>query len=220
MFRRVVVGISGGVDSAVAALLLKNKGFEITGVFMRNWDIRNEIGNCMVDQDYEDAKWVCEKLRIPFAEVNFVKDYWNDIFSDFIEKYQNGYTPNPDILCNKYIKFDKFFNLAKTKFNADAVATGHYVRTSFGPYLEDFKPNVDVRLYSGIDAVKDQTFFLSQVPQTSLRYFMFPVGIYFKRKIKQIAEEAGLRKIVKKKESMGICFIGRRNFKHFISEVI
>lgn len=140
MFKNIVVGISGGVDSAVTALLLKKKGFNVTGVFMKNWDILNEKGVCLAEKDYKDAKKVCEKLDIPLFQVNFVKEYWNDVFSTLLEKYQSGYTPNPDILCNKNIKFDNFIHLAQTKFHADAVATGHYVRTNFGSYLENFKP--------------------------------------------------------------------------------
>lgn len=141
MLKNIVVGISGGVDSAVTALLLKKKGFNVTGIFMKNWDILNEKGVCLAEQDYNDAKKVCEKFDIPLFQVNFVKEYWNNVFSTLLEKYQSGYTPNPDIICNKNIKFDHFIHLAQTKFHADAVATGHYVRTSFGPYLENFKPH-------------------------------------------------------------------------------
>lgn len=141
MFKNIVVGISGGVDSAVAALLLKKKGFNITGVFMNNWDIVDETGVCSTQKDYEDAQKICKKLDIPLFKVDFVKEYWNNVFCNFIEKYQCGFTPNPDILCNKMIKFDKFVHIAHTRFHADAIATGHYVRTSFGPYLEHFKPN-------------------------------------------------------------------------------
>ncbi|XP_060823928.1 mitochondrial tRNA-specific 2-thiouridylase 1 isoform X1 [Bombus pascuorum] len=220
MFKKVIVGISGGVDSAVSALLLKNKGFNVTGVFMKNWDIKNETGFCQTEEDYEDAQWVCKKLDIPFVEVNFVKEYWNNIFSYLTEQYENGYTPNPDILCNKYIKFDHFFNFARIKLQADAIATGHYVRTSFGSYLEHFKPDTNVSLLQARDARKDQTFFLSQVPQQALRYSMFPLGEYLKKDVKQIAQKAGLDKIALKKESTGICFVGKRNFQNFISEYI
>ncbi|CAL7950395.1 unnamed protein product [Xylocopa violacea] len=209
MFKKVIVGISGGVDSAVAALLLKNKGFNVTGVFMKNWDIVDETGTCEVEKDYEHAQWVCKKLKIPLIEANFVKEYWTNIFSYVTEQYENGCTPNPDILCNKYIKFDKFFNFARTELQADAIATGHYVKTSF-----------DVRLFQARDKGKDQTFFLSQIPQQALRYSMFPLGDYLKCNIKQIAQEAELDVIVHKKESMGICFVGKRNFQNFISEYI
>lgn len=220
MLKKVIVGISGGVDSAVAAFMLKNKGFNVTGVFMKNWDIADETGRCTTEEDYEHAQWVCNKLKIPLLQVNFVKEYWNNVFSNLIEQYQNGLTPNPDILCNRHIKFDKFFQFARAELQADAIATGHYVRTSFGPFLENFKPNTNVQLLSAEDRNKDQTFFLSQVPQESLRYSMFPLGNYLKRNVKQIAQEVGLDLVASKKESMGICFVGKRNFQDFISEYI
>ncbi|KZC14077.1 Mitochondrial tRNA-specific 2-thiouridylase 1, partial [Dufourea novaeangliae] len=220
MFKKVVIGISGGVDSAVAALLLKNKGFNVTGVFMKNWDIADETGRCATEEDYEHAQWVCDKLRIPLVQVNFVKDYWNNVFSYMIEQYENGYTPNPDILCNKNIKFDIFFKFARNELQADAIATGHYARTSFGSYLENFKPDTNVRLFRAEDKKKDQTLFLCQVPQNPLRYSMFPLGDYLKPNVKQIAREAGLDLVANKKESVGICFVGKRNFQDFISEYI
>lgn len=212
--------MSGGVDSAVAALLLKSKGFNVTGVFMRNWDIADETGRCAVQEDSEHAQWVCDKLKIPLLQVNFVKEYWNSVFSNLLEQYENGQTPNPDILCNKTIKFDKFFDFARNELQADAIATGHYVRTTFGPYLEHFKENTDARLLQAEDKMKDQTFFLCQIPQRSLRYSMFPLGNHLKVNVKKIAEDAGLGFVARKKESMGICFVGKRNFQDFISEYI
>ncbi|KYN12809.1 Mitochondrial tRNA-specific 2-thiouridylase 1 [Trachymyrmex cornetzi] len=226
MIRNVVVAMSGGVDSAVTALLLKNKGFNITGVFMKNWDVRDETEKCVVEKDYDDARWICDKLEIPLTQINFVKEYWNEVFSDLVEKYQNGYTPNPDILCNKNIKFDKFFHLVCNKFQADAIATGHYAKTSFGPYLENYKantskyPKLNVRLLQAQDSNKDQTFFLSQIPQQTLRCCMFPLGNYLKSHVKMIATQAGLCQIARKKESTGICFVGKREFQDFISEYI
>lgn len=220
MIKNVVVGISGGVDSAVTALLLKNKGFNVTGIFMKNWDIRDETGKCAVEKDYEDARWICNKLKIPLIQIDFVKEYWNEVFSDLIEKYQTGYTPNPDILCNKNIKFNKFFDVAFNRFQADAIATGHYANTSFGPYLENYKEDTNVHLLQAHDNSKDQTFFLNQIPQQTLRRCMFPLGNYLKNHVKTIAKEAGLHKIAQKKESMGICFVGKREFQDFISEYI
>lgn len=187
---------------------------------MKNWDIADETGRCRTEEDYEHAQWICDKIKIPLVEVNFVKEYWNNVFSSMIDQYENGYTPNPDVLCNKYIKFDQFFHFARTELQADAIATGHYVRTNFGPYLEHFKPNTNARLFEAHDKNKDQTLFLCQIPQESLRYSMFPLGNYLKNNVKQIAREAGLDLIVNKKESMGICFVGKREFQDFISEYI
>ncbi|XP_078052844.1 mitochondrial tRNA-specific 2-thiouridylase 1 isoform X2 [Augochlora pura] len=187
---------------------------------MKNWDIADETGRCTTEEDYEHAKWVCDKLKIPLVQVNYVKEYWNNVFSYLIEQYQNGGTPNPDILCNKHIKFNKFFQFARNELEADAIATGHYVRTSFGPHLEHFIPDINVRLLKAEDEGKDQTFFLSQIPQESLRYCMFPLGNYLKSNVKKIAQEIGLELVAKKKESMGICFVGKRNFQDFISEYI
>ncbi|XP_072757724.1 endoplasmic reticulum resident protein 44 isoform X3 [Anoplolepis gracilipes] len=186
MIRNVIVGISGGVDSAVTALLLKNKGFNVTGIFMKNWDIRDETGKCAIEKDYEDARWICNKLKIPLIQVDFVKEYWNEVF----------------------------------RFQADAIATGHYANTSFGPYLENYKEDTNVCLLQACDSNKDQTFFLNQIPQQTLRRCMFPLGNYLKDHVKTIAKEAGLYKIVQKKESMGICFVGKREFQDFISEYI
>ncbi|KAK0086296.1 hypothetical protein PV326_005610 [Microctonus aethiopoides] len=220
MFKNIVLGMSGGVDSSVAALLLKRKGFNVTAVFLRNWDTADETGKCLADEDYRDADYVCKKLDIPLIEVNFVKEYWNDVFSYFLESYQTGYTPNPDIMCNKNIKFNKFYNYAINNLNADAVATGHYARTSFGPYLENYKQNTKVKLLKAADNRKDQTFFMSQVNQDPLQRCMFPLGDYKKPDVKRIAREAGLEMIANKDESMGICFIGSRTFQNFISEYI
>ncbi|XP_076057037.1 mitochondrial tRNA-specific 2-thiouridylase 1 isoform X3 [Oratosquilla oratoria] len=219
-FRRVVLGVSGGVDSAVSALLLKRKGYEVIGVFMRNWDLGDETGHCSNDADAEDAEWVCRKLDIPFHEINYVKEYWNDVFMAMVEDYKAGLTPNPDILCNKNIKFRPFLNHAKEVLNADVVATGHYARTSFGEHLEKYDPRNGVRLLRAMDRQKDQTFFLSQIDQTALQHTMFPLGEYTKDVVRMIAKSAGLDRVASKKDSTGICFIGSRNFQDFIAEYI
>ncbi|XP_064605086.1 mitochondrial tRNA-specific 2-thiouridylase 1-like [Liolophura sinensis] len=212
--RRIVCGISGGVDSAVAAFLLKQSGHEVHGLYMRNWDVSDEAGRCTADQDVEDAKFVCRQLQIPFHDVNFVKEYWNDVFSYLIHEYENGRTPNPDILCNKHIKFDAFLEYACSELKSDAIATGHYARRS------NMDADGGVKLLKAEDTVKDQTLFLSQISQDALRKTLFPVGGLAKSAVKAIAVDAGLKKIARKKESMGICFIGSRNFHSFIEEYL
>ncbi|ELU17106.1 hypothetical protein CAPTEDRAFT_228913 [Capitella teleta] len=218
--KHVACGISGGVDSAVSAYLLKQKGFQVTGLFMVNWDLRNEVGVCTGDGDKEDAQYVCDHLKIPFKEVNFVKEYWNDVFSQLICGYEKGLTPNPDVLCNKFVKFGPFYQHAIQRLGADAIATGHYARNSAGQYLENLREDTNVDLLCSVDQWKDQTLFLSQVPQVSLRHTMFPVGGLLKSRVREIACEAGLAKIAKKRDSMGICFIGKRHFQDFIDDYI
>ncbi|KAJ3647703.1 hypothetical protein Zmor_019566 [Zophobas morio] len=219
-FKKVVVGVSGGVDSAVAALILKHKGYDVQGVFMQNWDIADEKGVCSADADYKDAALVCGKLNIKLTHVNFVKHYWNEVFCELVREYESGCTPNPDILCNRNVKFRYFYKYAVEKLGADAIATGHYARSSFGPFLQNYDEKRGVRLYLARDWVKDQTFFLCQVRQKALQRTMFPLGDLMKSEVKRIATVNGLEKIAKKKESMGICFIGNRKFQDFIKEYI
>ncbi|GFQ73440.1 mitochondrial tRNA-specific 2-thiouridylase 1, partial [Trichonephila clavata] len=214
--KKVVCAMSGGVDSSVAALLLKNRGFQVQGVFMRNWDIADEKGQCQADREKEDAEYACKKIGIPLMEVNFVKEYWHNVFSYLINEYKAGYTPNPDIHCNKKIKFDLFFKYALKNLKADAVATGHYARIAQSYDL----PKKGFKLLKGVDKQKDQTFFLAQIPKYSLEKCIFPVGEMTKDIVKKIAAAAGLDRIVKKRESVGICFIGRRNFQDFIDDYI
>ncbi|XP_045466472.1 mitochondrial tRNA-specific 2-thiouridylase 1 [Harmonia axyridis] len=220
IINRVAVAVSGGVDSAVAALLLKLKGFTVEAVFMENWDIADEKGFCSSDADYADAVSLCETLKIKLHKVNFVKHYWNEVFCEFIKDYQNGITPNPDILCNRQIKFNYLHKYALNDMKADALATGHYARTSFGPFLENYSPDKSAKLLKARDAKKDQIFFLSQVEQMALKRTMFPLGNYLKSEVKTIAQENDLEKFAKRKESMGICFIGTRDFQDFIGEYI
>jgi tRNA-specific 2-thiouridylase len=187
--KTVVVGMSGGVDSSVAAYLLKEQGYNVIGLFMRNWDtsINNDIlGNpylnndiCTQEQDYNDAKKVCELLSIPLHRVDFIKEYWDYVFTYFLDELKNGRTPNPDIMCNKYIKFDLFIKEA-LKLNAEYIATGHYARM------------IDGKLLRGIDNNKDQTYFLSQLNPKQLSNVLFPVGDMEKPEVRQIASKLGL----------------------------
>jgi tRNA-specific 2-thiouridylase len=217
---KVVVGLSGGVDSAVAAYLLKKQGYEVIGAFMRNWDalanndvlgnptINNDI--CPQEQDYNDALIVAKQLDIPLLRVDFVKEYWDHVFTYFIDEYNKGRTPNPDILCNKYIKFDAFAKFALTQ-GADYIATGHYARIVH----EGDKHT----MLKGIDENKDQTYFLCQLNKKQLSNVLFPVGDLTKVEVRKIAKELDL-KVATKKDSTGICFIGERNFKEFLKNYI
>lgn len=214
--KKVIIGISGGVDSAVAVYLLKKDGYDVEGLFMRNWDssINNDInGNptlnnniCSQEQDYNDALKVCEKLNIKLHRIDFVKEYWDYVFEYFLDELKKGRTPNPDIMCNKYIKFDMFKKEAE-KLGADYIATGHYAR---------IKNNMLLR---GIDDNKDQTYFLSQVSKKQLENVLFPIGDYLKDDVRKIARKQGLI-VADKKDSTGICFIGERNFKQFLTNYL
>ena len=214
--KKVVIGMSGGVDSSVAAYILQQKGYEVIGLFMRNWDsmVNDDIeGNpnlnnniCPQEQDYNDALEVCKKLNIPLHRVDFVKEYWDYVFTYFLDELKKGRTPNPDLMCNKYIKFDLFIKEAK-KLGADYIATGHYAR------LEDHK------LLRAVDLNKDQTYFLAQLSADQLKDVLFPIGDIIKPEVRKIADELGLA-TAKKKDSTGICFIGERNYQKFISNYL
>lgn len=225
---------------------------------MKNWNELEigENGYCTSDKDFEDARHIANKLKIDLHQINFSKDYWLEIFryfkihcssknffnmiyfSEFIREYEEGKTPNPDILCNRVIKFDKFlkhglqnlkcdgwlkFNVKVKKviiYSSLAIATGHYARTSFGDFLENYNNSEKVKLLEAVDTFKDQTFFLSQVDETALRHCMFPLGSMTKNEVKEIAKSIGLEQIAKKNESTGLCFVGRRSFPSFISQFI
>lgn len=213
--KKVVVGMSGGVDSSVSALLLKQQGYEVIGLFMRNWDSladgefngpTTKSGICPQEEDYNDAKLVCDKLGIPLYRKDFVKEYWDYVFTYFLDELKKGRTPNPDIMCNKYIKFDMFAKEAN-KLGADFIATGHYAKM------------VDGHLMRSKDQNKDQTYFLSQVSREQLSNVIFPLGDIEKPEVRKIAEEAGLI-TAKKKDSTGICFIGERNFTNFLKNYL
>ena len=214
--KKVVIGMSGGVDSSVAAIILKEQGYDVIGLFMRNWDasINNDInGNptlnnniCPQEQDYNDAVEVCKKIDIPLHRVDFVKEYWDYVFTYFLDELKKGRTPNPDIMCNKYIKFDMFVKEAE-KLGADYIATGHYARMKDG------------KLLRGIDSNKDQTYFLSQLTSKQLENVLFPVGDLEKNEVREIATKYDLI-TANKKDSTGICFIGERNFKNFLTNYL
>lgn len=204
---RVVVGMSGGVDSSVAALLLKEQGYDVVGIFMKNWDDTDENGNCTAEEDAEDVHRVCAKLDIPYYTVNFEKQYYNKVFAYFLDEYRRGYTPNPDVMCNREIKFGEFLQKA-LDLEADYIATGHYARVD--------QDNGKYRLLRGADTNKDQSYFLSALNQYQLSKTMFPIGHLQKPRVREIAMEAGLA-TARKKDSTGVCFIGERNFKQFLS---
>jgi tRNA-specific 2-thiouridylase len=213
---RVVIGMSGGVDSSVAALLLKEQGYDVVGLFMRNWDslVNNDIeGNpnldnniCPQEQDYNDALEVCKELDIPLHRIDFIKEYWDNVFTYFLEELKKGRTPNPDLMCNKYIKFDAFIKEAK-KLGADYIATGHYANTKDG------------HLYRAKDLNKDQSYFLAQLTSKQLENVLFPLGDIEKPEVRRLAEENNIA-TAKKKDSTGICFIGERNYQKFVQNYL
>ncbi|AKL94434.1 tRNA (5-methylaminomethyl-2-thiouridylate)-methyltransferase MnmA [Clostridium aceticum] len=207
---QVIVGMSGGVDSSVAALLLKEEGYHVIGIFMKNWEETDEFGYCTASEDYEDVRRVCDYIGIPYYTVNFEKEYWDKVFAYFLEEYKKGRTPNPDVMCNKEIKFKEFLQHA-IKLGGDFLATGHYAQIDYreGEY----------RLLRGKDENKDQTYFLNTLGQYQLSKAMFPIGKLTKEEVRSIAEKKGLP-TAKKKDSTGICFIGERNFKEFLSRYL
>ncbi len=203
--KTVVIGMSGGVDSSVSALLLKQQGYNVIGLFMHNWEEQQD-GCCTAEADWEDVKRVCDKLSIPYYSVNFAKEYRERVFSYFLDEYAKGRTPNPDVLCNREIKFGPFLDYAKA-IGADYVATGHYCGISH---------QGDVHLLmKAKDQNKDQTYFLNQLSQKQLQNVLFPLADLTKPEVRKIAEENGLVN-AKKKDSTGICFIGERNFRNFL----
>lgn len=213
MKETVVVGMSGGVDSAVSAYLLKKQGYKVIALFMRNWDstingedYENNDIICPQERDYNDALKVCETLDIPLHRVDFIKEYWDYVFKYFLEELEKGRTPNPDLLCNKYIKFDLFKKEAM-KLGADYMATGHYARVKDG------------KLLRAVDLNKDQTYFLADITSDQLKNVIFPIGELTKPEVRKIAEEQNLI-VADKKDSTGICFIGERNYQKFVSNYL
>lgn len=216
----VIVGLSGGVDSSVSAKLLLDQGYEVEAIFMRNWDslLNNDIkGNpnsfsdvCPQEKDYNDALEVANELKIKLHRIDFVKEYWDDVFSYFLSEYQKGRTPNPDVMCNKYIKFACFKEKAK-ELGANKIAMGHF---AIMKEIDAFP-----HLFKGIDSNKDQSYFLSMLSNDQLKDTLFPVGEMTKKQVRRIAEEYNLA-TAKKKDSTGICFIGERHFAEFLSNYL
>ncbi len=218
---KVFVGLSGGVDSAVAAYLLKKAGHEVTGGFMRNWDAavnddylgNPTVGNdvCPQEQDYHDAQKAADLLGIPLMRIDYVREYWNDVFSDLIREYGKGRTPNPDILCNKYIKFDRFHDFAM-EHGFDALATGHYAKI--------VKRDGECFLAKASDLNKDQSYFLDQIDRRVLDHVIFPLQDITKPEVREIAHQLNLSSVMDKKDSTGICFIGERDFREFLKNYL
>ena len=203
---KIAVALSGGVDSSTSLYLLKQKGYDLFALFMKNWEEEEENGVCIAEKDAEDARKVCALLDIPFYLVNFTKEYWDNVFTHFLKELADGHTPNPDILCNREIKFKALFEKAKA-LGADYLATGHYCQTEKG------------ELFKGQDPEKDQTYFLYTIKKKILDQVLFPIGHLNKQEVRKIAKEANLP-VFNKKDSTGICFIGKRNFRSFIEKYI
>jgi len=206
---RVIVGMSGGVDSSVAALRLLEQGYRVEGLFMKNWEDDDDAEYCAAAQDLADAQAVCSDLEIVLHKVNFARQYWDRVFAYFLEEYRRGRTPNPDVMCNKEIKFKAFLDYA-LELGADYIATGHYARVEHGERA---------RLLRGVDANKDQSYFLYALGQAPLARSLFPVGELEKPRVREIAAQAGFVTSTKK-DSTGICFIGERKFRDFLARYL
>ena len=221
MSERIVVGMSGGVDSSVAALLLKEQGYDVVGVFMKNWEEEDINGTCTAEEDWRDVRDVCDLIGIPYYSVNFAKEYWDRVFSYFLKEYRAGRTPNPDVLCNREIKFDAFWKAAR-KLGADMVATGHYCRKeqavdADGNPLKDADGNPIWSIFAGSDPNKDQSYFLCQLTQEQLATALFPIGDIVKPEVRRLAHEADLPS-ADKKDSQGICFVGKVDLPTFLQQ--
>lgn len=208
--KTVVIGLSGGVDSSVSALLLKEQGYRVLALFMKNWEEEDANGQCHATSDYEDALAVCDHLDIPLYTVNFAKEYQEHVFEHFLDELKKGLTPNPDILCNKEIKFKAFYQKA-LQLGGDYVATGHYCQT----ILDNGAP----LLMKGQDPLKDQSYFLHAIDGITLKRVLFPIGGITKSQVRKIAQDHKIP-TAKKRDSTGICFIGKRNFNQFVSSYL
>lgn len=210
MAKRVILGLSGGVDSSVAAILLKEQGYDVIGLFMKNWDETDENGVCTAEEDAKDAMKVAGQLGIPFYTVNFEKEYWDTVFQYFLNEYKLGRTPNPDVMCNQEIKFNAFLDYAM-KLESDYIAMGHYAQVE--------ERDGKFHLLRGADSNKDQSYFLSRIGQKALSKSLFPIGHLDKKEVRAIAEKYELE-TAKKKDSTGVCFIGERNFNRFLDHFL
>lgn len=208
--QKVIVGMSGGVDSSVAAHILVQEGFHVEGLFMKNWDEDDNSEYCTAKEDLADAQQVCDKIGITLHTANFATDYWDNVFEHFLSEYKSGRTPNPDILCNREIKFKVFLEYAQM-LDADYIATGHYVRRG----SIDGKPSLN----KGLDSTKDQSYFLCAVNEAAFEKSLFPLGELEKTKVREIAEREGFINS-RKKDSTGICFIGERRFSDFLKQYL
>ncbi len=209
--QKVIVGMSGGVDSSVSAFILQQQGYQVEGLFMKNWEEDDDTDYCTAAADLADAQAVCDKLGIRLHKINFAAEYWDNVFEHFLTEYKAGRTPNPDILCNKEIKFKAFLEYAAEDLGADYIATGHYVRRR--------DVNGQSQLLRGLDNNKDQSYFLYTLSQEQVAQSLFPVGDIEKPIVRAIAEDLGLI-TAKKKDSTGICFIGERKFKDFLARYL
>ena len=207
---KVIVGMSGGVDSSVSAYLLQQQGYQVEGLFMKNWEEDDTDEFCSAAEDLRDAQSVCDKLGMKLHTINFASEYWDNVFEHFLAEYKAGRTPNPDILCNKEIKFKAFLEFAAEDLGADFIATGHYVRRTF-----DEQP----KLLRGLDGNKDQSYFLYTLSSAQVAKSLFPVGELEKPEVRRIAEQLDLV-TAKKKDSTGICFIGERKFTDFLAQYL
>ncbi|KEZ22160.1 tRNA-specific 2-thiouridylase mnmA [Glaesserella parasuis] len=209
--KKVICGMSGGVDSSVSAFILQQQGYQVEGLFMKNWEEDDDTDYCTAAADLADAQAVCDKLSIKLHKINFAAEYWDNVFEHFLAEYKAGRTPNPDILCNKEIKFKAFLEYAAEDLGADFIATGHYVR----------RPPLDQqsKLLRGLDSNKDQSYFLYTLSEQQVAQSLFPVGDIEKPIVRAIAEDLGLA-TAKKKDSTGICFIGERKFKDFLARYL
>ena len=207
---KVVLGLSGGVDSAIAGALLRDQGYDVLAVFMKNWDEDDGTEYCTAEADYADAQAIADKLQIPLEPINFAQEYWERVFTQFLQHYNQGWTPNPDILCNREIKFGLFLDYANSR-DVEYIATGHYAKAIVN--------NSDFSLHQGTDLQKDQTYFLSGVPRSRLTRCLFPLAKLTKQKVRKKARDLGMS-VHDKKDSTGICFIGERRFKDFLARYV